>query len=673
MLYAGKNAGINCDEVLHYDHSLAVYNYFATNGKDQSALDTPETFLKYYGQSYDNFVTILAKSFSIEDIYLFRHVMSSAAGWVAILITALFAIWLEGYTAGILVILLFAVSPTFLGHSQNNLKDIPFALAYISGVFFSLRFLSSNKRIPVAYSILLTISIAFCISIRAGGLLLICYLFLFFFLWYLIKYLREGRNSLDRIKTRFFMILVISATAWFLSIILWPFALQDPIGNVIESYRKMAHFPATFRQIFEGRVEWSDYMPWYYLIKSMIITIPLIVTAGLLIFVLFFRNNYSIEKLVKYGFTAFTVIFPLVFVMLIRSNLYSSWRQFLFLYPGIVLFSAAGFSYLFKAIKSIYVKALTALIMVLLSVHPVRFMISGLPYSYIYYNQLVGGLKGAYGNYETDYYYVSQTEASEWLINYLKEKKQMTGVKIKATYTVSWMFRNYPGIETSYFRNEERSLYDWDFAIVTNRYISPYQLKKNIWPPKNTIHTVEADGVPLCAILKRETKSDFYGYEALKQGRIKEAIGYFEDDLKSVDDDEMIFYNFGAALYRDGQKNKADSILKKGLELNPDFDLILMYLGNIAKAENRDDEAVNYYERLISVNRKYFDAYIGIADILIRYDVLKAREVLRRCLKINPGYKPAIIALAETYRESDPEIAEKYDELLKTINNKNQQ
>ena len=29
------------------------------------------------------------------------------------------------------------------------------------------------------------------------------------------------------------------------------------------------------------------------------------------------------------------------------------------------------------------------------------------PYEYIYYNQLVGGLNGAYGNYETDYYYVS--------------------------------------------------------------------------------------------------------------------------------------------------------------------------------------------------------------------------------------------------------------------------
>ena len=68
---------------------------------------------------------------------------------------------------------------------------------------------------------------------------------------------------------------------------------------------------------------------------------------------------------------------------------------------------------------------------VLLAVHPVKFMISNHPYHYLYYNQLVGGLKGAYANYETDYYYVSQTEASEWLLNYLKSNKVTTKIKVQ--------------------------------------------------------------------------------------------------------------------------------------------------------------------------------------------------------------------------------------------------
>ncbi len=75
--------------------------------------------------------------------------------------------------------------------------------------------------------------------------------------------------------------------SWLAGILLWPYALQAPVRNVLASYRVMAHFPDTFRQIFEGKVEWSDFMPWYYLLKSMAITIPLIVLAGFFLFLCF--------------------------------------------------------------------------------------------------------------------------------------------------------------------------------------------------------------------------------------------------------------------------------------------------------------------------------------------------------------------------------------------------
>jgi hypothetical protein len=106
MLFSAKDAGINCDEVLHYNHSQKVYNYYATGGADTSALNTPVTNLKYYGQSYDNIVTVFINWFGIEDAYSFRHIMSTLAGWLAIVITALFAIWLAGYGPGFLLFLL---------------------------------------------------------------------------------------------------------------------------------------------------------------------------------------------------------------------------------------------------------------------------------------------------------------------------------------------------------------------------------------------------------------------------------------------------------------------------------------------------------------------------------------------------------------------------------------
>jgi len=666
MIYFSRFAGISCDEVLHYGQSESVYDFFATGGRDQSALDTPDSHLKYYGQSYDNLTTILIHWLRIDDIYRFRHLMSSLAGWTVILLTALFAVWLTGYRTGIIVLFLYAVSPTFMGHAMNNLKDIPFALGYVASIFFSLKFLFPEKKSSFPDAVLLTLSIAIALSIRAGGLLLICYLFLFFCVSFLLKSIREKRiNYTEGWKSLIIMILVLGA-ACFLSILLWPYALQDPFRNVIESYRVMAHFPSTFRQIFEGKMMWSDFMPWYYLLKSMAVTIPVIVMTGIIIFAAFTKKIINSGKALLFSLVIFTILFPVVFVMVEKSNLYSSWRQFLFVYPLIILIAATGFSLIFDVVKNRLFRWALFTLLFLLSVHPVKFMAKNRSYYYLYYNQLTGGLHGAYGNYETDYYYIGQTEASDWLISYLNNTNNDTAI-VKATFSVEWQFRNNPGIRTSYFRNEERSQNDWDYSIITNRYIPPDRLKKKAWPPANAIHIIYADSVPLCAVLERKTKADYYGFKALEEGRNSDAVSFFNEALKINDEDEMIFYNFARALYNDGQATKADSVLKRALEINPEFEPALMYLGNISRAQGREDLAVDYYEKVININKKYFRAYVDLAEILADLDMQKARKLLRTCLTINPGYKPAIMTLADTYRNSDPDIAEKYDRLAETI------
>jgi 4-amino-4-deoxy-L-arabinose transferase-like glycosyltransferase len=306
--------------------------------------------------------------------------MSTIAGWLVIFLTALFAIWLADYKAGILVLIMFAVSPTFIGHTQNNLKDIPFALAYIASTYFTLRFLVSGRKNSYRVLIFLTLSIAFSISIRAGGLLSICYLFFFYFIFYLFKYLRERKIDLVEIRTKFLLICVITLISWFLSILLWPYALQGPVKNVIESYHIMAHFPSTFRQIFNGRVGWSDYMPWYYLPKSILITIPITVLTGLILFSIFIRLKLDPEKTILYGLVIFSVIFPIVFVVFEKSNIYSSWRQFLFVYPGLVLLASSGYHHFYENLKSRYLRWGMVVLLAILSIHPFKFMLTNPPY-----------------------------------------------------------------------------------------------------------------------------------------------------------------------------------------------------------------------------------------------------------------------------------------------------
>lgn len=670
MLLQSRHAGINCDEILHYNQSLAVYNFFNTEGKDTSALHTPETHLKYYGQSYDNLVTFIIQRAGIEDIYGFRHLMSTGAGWLTSFIAALLAVWLFGYGSGILVMLLFLISPTFMGHAQNNLKDIPFALGYISGIYFSLRLFYSDKKIPVTDILFLIISLALAMSIRAGGILLICYLGLLYMTYYGVRFLRKDVINRNKMIARLLVVISVSILSFYLSILLWPFALQDPLSNVMEAFRIMSDFPATFRLIFEGKMEWSDYMPWYYLIKSMAITIPLIISAGLLLFLVFARQIFASENSLKIAFIGFSALFPVAYVMIKGSNLYSSWRQFLFVYPSIVVLSSLGLIWYCRNYINRYgiiSKLVAVIILILLSIHPVRYMASNPNFWYIYYNQIVGGLNGAYSNYETDYYFVSHSNACKWLTGYLREKGDTSKIIVTADYSVSWQFRKLKGIQTTYSRYEERSFSDWDYAVVTSRYLTPFQLKNRLWPPSNSIHVVYSDSIPLCAVLKRTTKDDYYGFRALKEGHAADAVKYLQRALEKDKNDEMIFLNLAAALSETGRPEKADSVLKEALLVNPDSEPVLMYLGDLAASGKRYFEAEYYYKRLLTVNRKYFEAYVNLAKLVEPRDRHAARNLLRQCLTINPGFRPAMVALADTYRLTDPEIAEKYDKMARLI------
>ena len=107
-------------------------------------------------------------------------------------------------------------------------------------------------------------------------------------------------------------------------------------------------------------------------------------------------------------------------------------------------------------------------------------------------------------------------------------------------------------------------------------------------------------------------------------------------------------------------------MLQAALKINSGYEPVLMYLGNIAVSQNNSGEAIRYYETLISCNRKYYEAYIGLSKLLLDKDIVKARSLLKTCLTLNPRYKPAIVALADSYRKSDPEVARKYDELANT-------
>jgi tetratricopeptide (TPR) repeat protein len=258
-------------------------------------------------------------------------------------------------------------------------------------------------------------------------------------------------------------------------------------------------------------------------------------------------------------------------------------------------------------------------------------------------------------------------EGAEWLQEYLKNKPNKSVIIVGGNFPSQWYFRKNKAVKFVYFPYQKRSQFDWDYAIIANSYIPPFQLKNKLWPPSNTIHTIYADGIPVCAVIERITKDDFLGIQELEKGdNIKSAL-LFQNALQLDPQNELICYKFAESLIGSGQDDRAEQMLQKCLEINPEYEQAIVLMGDLALKQKDLGKAAGFYERTIQVNRKYFSVYPKLAGIYAETNVVKARKVLKDCLRLNSQYKPALMALTETYRKSDPKTAGKYDKLINKL------
>lgn len=92
--------------------------------------------------------------------------------------------------------------------------------------------------------------------------------------------------------------------------------------------------------------------------------------------------------------------------------IYDNFRQLLFLVPPIFLICGVALDALYSIAHKWFLK----IIILTLVIFPGIYGIVRLhPYEYIYYNNFVGGVKGAFRIYENDYWYTSYRQAAEYL------------------------------------------------------------------------------------------------------------------------------------------------------------------------------------------------------------------------------------------------------------------
>jgi hypothetical protein len=106
-------------------------------------------------------------------------------------------------------------------------------------------------------------------------------------------------------------------------------------------------------------------------------------------------------------------IIPVGWAILSDAILFDNFRQFLFTIPPLFVLIGIGLEHLRqKLIKSkivFYVLGILILLPGILSIFQLH------PYEYIYYNAFVGGVRGAFRNYELDYWCTSYRDATNYI------------------------------------------------------------------------------------------------------------------------------------------------------------------------------------------------------------------------------------------------------------------
>ncbi len=610
MLFLAPGAAINIDELIHYKQGEKVVDWYYSKGENTACLNTPTSHLKYYGQSVDNLSALINRVFSIEDEYLIRHFIGALVGLLLLLVIGLITIELTGsHLAGIIAMGLAFISPRLMGHVYGNLKDIPFALGYAWSILFILKAFKEMPNPRWATIFFLAFGIAFTNSVRIGGLVLFMYAGLAFVTWFLINN-SEGRKWLA--DTAFWKkiipkAIVLVTVGYFFSLAFWPYGLINPIKNPLEALSVMEHYKISIKQIFEGDVYWSTNLPWYYLPKWLLISIPEIVWIGVISMVVYLalNKNESNTYYFNIGFLAFAFLFPVVYVVSIKSNLYSGWRQMYFIYAPFVALSAAGVWYLLTKLKKAKLIGVVAGLAIL-AVLPVSHTIKTFPSDYIYFNSLASFNKKAWSGYEYDYYWHEMKKAATWLDQELGEERKGRKIAIAANFNVGPYLFDREDIEVNYVHFYDKISKEWDYALLGVNYIHPYQLKNKTWKPTNVVKEFYHLGNPSVVIVKRQDTCAVNGYKAYKSRDFENAKKRLSKAVNNDPNDLNIMVYLAESLLALGELEKMDRVISESEKIHPEYEPIKLLKAKKQIQLKEYKQALAELNNLVRINPRYF-------------------------------------------------------------------
>lgn len=643
-------SGTNEDEKFQVDYASRLVRYYLTWGIDRSALQVPTGNMHYYGGFFDTttgFANFLLGFEPGQTNYLIvRHVVTALLGFSTMLVTGLLAREVAGWKTGLLAMMLIVLSPRFLGHSLMNSKDIPFAAGYALALYGLVRLLREPPLIKWWAAVGLAFGIGIAFGTRVGGLVLAAYPVLLGAV-VIVGRKRSGRGVSPGGWLQFGGAVAGASIAGLaIGLAFWPFGMQSPLQHSWEAWQGLIRSDVAIRLLYQGENVLSSLTSWDYLPQWITRTVPLSVLAGLLVSIpaipKIIRRSRKLPLLAVLLFG----LGPLMYALIDGPALHDGWRHLTFVYPCLVVIAALGWITVNNSVTTRGARRAVLLAFGFLLIEPALFIARNHQVPYVYFNPLGGGLRGAFGRFETDYWGVSVRQGLEWMESHgllpAGSERPVT-IATNFHYAVSsYVDAKYPGrVKVLYRRFPERYGESWDYGIFGSRFIKGSHLRSRNWPNSRSIHSVEADGVPLLSI-ERGDGPVFAGEQAFAVGDWHNAVRHFVREVQLHPDNEVAWGRLTLAYAQVGSATAAMEAANRWLMVAPDDPQGLQVRGLLAMNSGRRDQAEQDFLRLVRVERDSGIGYYYLAEIQHQSGRNQdAAASLRKALEIMPGFPPA--------------------------------
>ncbi|MBV1861601.1 MAG: glycosyltransferase family 39 protein [Nannocystaceae bacterium] len=520
-----RDYGATLDEGFHLSYGHHIIRFYGSGFSNLTALTYRIDYL--YGGGFDATGMIFrAWTRAFLDSYEAIHLYGALIGVLGIAGTGRLARLVAGPRAGFLAVCMLATTSVYYGHMFNNPKDLPFAVGYVWGLYFLLRIYDAFPRLPRRLILQASVALGFAMSVRIGGLLLLCYLGLLSAI-FVARYAWINRSAKETYKVGervLLQVALVSAGAWAVMLVWWPWALFDPIRRPLAALTRMSQFIDHRRYMpFAGEQVYNLDPPWDYLLHYFAFKLPeyVVVVFCLTTFIALGAlvsgsvRAVGFRQALRYFILGLSIVFPPVYAVYKGSPLYDGLRHFLFLVPPIIVVVAVAADSVLAACKQRWGAHGAAVGFALIGglfADQAATVARYHPHQYVYFNRFIGGLEGAVGQYSTDYYAGTYRDAARQLAVELWQREPE--VYLESVYRVGGcigMFRAMRNLPSNFvYKTESDANYDFDISYTRG----DCHLKKAAHPE---FSRVSRDGGLLT--LTRDLRRQIFDAERVKSFR----------------------------------------------------------------------------------------------------------------------------------------------------------